>query len=193
MTNCHIDFENNPMKIVYSGQTIRGTVQLNLTDEINIRGIYIHLYGGAYVNWRERMNCFKIHIGNEDYLNHRIYLIGATHGIVFIYQDFVIDIKWNGFGFYYQCLSKFILNINLCFELTGHIRLAPGLYNYAFECKLQSDVPTSFESENGSYIRYTALVVLDYQNSKEKTFTESFTVIREINLNNNPELRVSFD
>ncbi|XP_031621545.1 arrestin domain-containing protein 3-like [Contarinia nasturtii] len=149
MTTCNITFENNSMKIVHSGQSIRGAVQLNLNRDINVRGIYIHMYGGAYTSWRDRLQLCKTHADNEDYLNQRTYLVGATN---------------------------------------GHIRLAAGTYNYTFNCKLQSSLPTSFEGKHG-FIRYTALVVVDHQNSKEKTFSEPFTVIRDINLNYNPELR----
>lgn len=79
-TTCHISFENNPQKVVHSGQLFRGTVQLNLQEEVNVRGIYIHLYGGAYTHWRE---CFKMcrkHTANEDYLNQRTYFVGGTNG-----------------------------------------------------------------------------------------------------------------
>lgn len=100
MTTCHIAFDHNPMKIVYSGQSVHGTVQLNLAEEINVRGIYIHLYGGAYTNWRAHLKCYKIHAGSEDYLTQRIYLLGATNGIDYI--------KWNEF----RCilLSHHLLN-----------------------------------------------------------------------------------
>lgn len=81
-TNCHINFENNPSKVVHSGQLFRGTVQLNLVEEVNVRGIYIHLYGGAYAHWRERLKFCRAYTANEDYLNHRIYLVGGTNGIV---------------------------------------------------------------------------------------------------------------
>lgn len=84
MTTCHITFENSPMKIVHSGQCVRGTVQLNLKNDANLRGIYIHLYGGVFINWRERLKFGKTHAGNEDYLNQRTYLLGANNGSVFL-------------------------------------------------------------------------------------------------------------
>lgn len=75
--------------------------------------------------------------------------------------------------------------------MIGEVRLAPGVYNYEFGCKLPPDLPTSFEGKFG-YIRYTALVVIDNKRLPEKTFSESFTVIREVDLNYNRELRVNY-
>lgn len=39
---CEIHFENNPTKVVYSGQLVRGTVQLNLSKDTNVCVIVIH-------------------------------------------------------------------------------------------------------------------------------------------------------
>lgn len=80
-TTCQINFENNPQKVVRSGELFRGTVQLNLAEEVNVRGIYIQLYGGAYTHWRERFKFYRTHTGNEDYLNQQTFFAGGTSGI----------------------------------------------------------------------------------------------------------------
>lgn len=51
-------------------------------------------------------------------------------------------------------------------------------------------LPTSIESKFG-YIRYKACVVLEIPMEPIKKFKVPFTVIREVNLNTDPALRVS--
>ena len=48
---CQINFENNPQKIVFSGQKLHITVRMKLTEEIKIRRIYIQLRGMAHVSF----------------------------------------------------------------------------------------------------------------------------------------------
>lgn len=81
-TTCQINFENNPQKVVHSGELFRGNVQLNLAEEVNVRGIYIQLYGGAYTHWCEGFKFWQKHTGNEDYLNQRTFFAGGTSGTV---------------------------------------------------------------------------------------------------------------
>lgn len=50
-TTCQINFENNPQKIVFSGQKLHITVRIKLTEEIKIRRIYIQLRGMAHVSF----------------------------------------------------------------------------------------------------------------------------------------------
>lgn len=48
---CQINFENNPQKIVFSGQKLHITVRMKLTEEMKIRRIYIQLRGMAHVSF----------------------------------------------------------------------------------------------------------------------------------------------
>lgn len=66
--------------------------------------------------------------------------------------------------------------------------MTPGSYDFTFECALLR-LPTSFEGEYG-HIRYTACVVLDIPMWPDKEFEVAFTVIKPINLNDDPHLRV---
>lgn len=65
-----------------------------------------------------------------------------------------------------------------------------GTHTYNFQCNLPAELPTSVEGNIG-YIRYTARVVVDVPMAFDKDFKQGFTVIRPLNLNNNPEMRVS--
>lgn len=68
--------------------------------------------------------------------------------------------------------------------------IQPGEYQYNFHCNLPAGLPTSLEGDKG-YIRYEARVVLDIPNWPDKEFFEMFTVVKALNLNNDPTLRVN--
>ncbi|XP_055313203.1 arrestin domain-containing protein 2-like isoform X2 [Sitodiplosis mosellana] len=50
-TTCKINFENNPQKIFLSGQKLHITVRLKLTEEVKVRGVYIHLRGMTHARF----------------------------------------------------------------------------------------------------------------------------------------------
>lgn len=153
-TTCEIDFDDNPMKVVSAGQLIRGTVQLNLTETKIVSGVYIQIYGSAFVRWIDTKSEHpKEYKGSEDYLNERTYFVGAPGPV-------------------------------------GTLRLNPGVHNYTFQCMLPPELPTSVEGLYG-HIRYIVRVVLDFRLHPETKFEEPFTVIKMINLNASPVLRVS--
>lgn len=80
-TACEIEFENNPMKVIYAGQLLRGTVQLNIVEDKHVRGVYIQICGTASVNWVDVVgNNRRRYTGNQDYLNERTYLVGDGTG-----------------------------------------------------------------------------------------------------------------
>lgn len=75
-TTCDINFENNPQKMCFPGQKLHITVRLKLTEEMKVRGIYIHLRGTAYVRFviddAKRSGLFTT---DEDVLDIRKHLI----------------------------------------------------------------------------------------------------------------------
>lgn len=79
---------------------------------------------------------------------------------------------------------------NSYFEyFVGELRLESGAYVYTFQCVLPPNLPTSIETTCG-YIRYTARVVIDNPRWPDKTFAVPFTVIKTVDLNKFPTLRV---
>lgn len=78
-TTCNIEFENNPMKVVLAGQLLRGTVQLILTKEKNVCGVYVYIHGGASVFWKEGRREIT---GEETYLSELMYIVGERNGMV---------------------------------------------------------------------------------------------------------------
>lgn len=80
-TTCAVDFENNPAKVIYSGQLLRGTINLNLTQPKDVRGVYIRIKGDAYARWTQGSgDKRKTYTGAEDYLDEKTYLIGGEDG-----------------------------------------------------------------------------------------------------------------
>lgn len=172
-----IEFENNPMKVFYSGQLMRGTVQLNLIKQKKVRRIYIHLYGGAYASWTEYA-CFDFELGNwysdhrktfsgkEVYLNDGTYFVGAP-------KDDDESCKESKPLKLWQRVFK----------------MAPGMYHYSFEFKLP-DLPTSIEGKHG-HVRYFAIFVIDaIYPEKKRIINIPFTVIKPFDLNADSEFRV---
>lgn len=85
--------------------------------------------------------------------------------------------------------SPFFIN-HISFEL-GKIRMMPGTYSYRFQCVIPPSVPTSVEGSIG-HIRYSACLNIDIPMFQSKEFQQTFYVLKAIDLNNHPILRVSF-
>lgn len=113
---CEIKFENNPMKVVSAGGNISGKVRLVLTDRKIVSGVYIQIYGSAFVRWIERLDSGehpKEYTGNEEYLNEKTYFLrsgaGGT-GIVLLRVKTTVSLiylandKKVGHIFYFQAL-----------------------------------------------------------------------------------------
>lgn len=71
----------------------------------------------------------------------------------------------------------------------GEMQLLPGTYNYNFQCVLPPGLPTSVEHDLG-HIAYGVHVILDIPMWANEEFKENFTVIKTVNLNENPLYRV---
>lgn len=88
-------------------------------------------------------------------------------------------------------LPLIIFNSNqIKFEL-GKIRMMPGTYAYRFQFIIPPHVPSSVEGSVG-HIRYTACLTIDIPMFQSKEFQQTFYVLKSIDLNNYPMLRVSF-
>lgn len=166
---CDIEFVNNPMKVVYAGQCLRATMRLNLTKQKTVRGVYFGVYGKACASWMEYKwfdDRWKVYTGKEEYLNEVTYFVGPIVGRVSNEQA--------------RMLRK----------STRRFKLAPGTYTYDFECLLP-DLPTSIEAKCG-HIRYIARFVIDIIYPCRKIYEIPFFVIRPIDLNVDPILRVCY-
>lgn len=69
--------------------------------------------------------------------------------------------------------------------------MMPGTYSYRFQCVIPPNMPTSVEGSVG-HIRYSACLTIDIPMFQSKEFQQTFYVLKTIDLNNYPMLRVSF-
>lgn len=72
----------------------------------------------------------------------------------------------------------------------GEVRLKPGSHDFTFQSNLSLQIPSSFEGEKG-FVRYKACVVLCTSKQSNEEFETFFTVIKTINLNDDPKFCVS--
>lgn len=75
-TTCKIEIENNPAKIIYAGQLLKGTVELDFTVRKIVRSVYVRVLGLARVYWKEARKPCQ---GNEEYLNDVTFFVGGSN------------------------------------------------------------------------------------------------------------------
>lgn len=80
-TSCDIEFENNPTKVFYSGQQIRGTVKLSHAETHPWCEMFIRIKGEGYVKWDEGSgSSTKTYTGFKSYVDERVYIPGGQTG-----------------------------------------------------------------------------------------------------------------
>lgn len=91
-TSCEFNFINNPERVYYAGELLKGTVHLSLKSKTTVRGVYVEIYGKAYAHWTkthyerdydgEEHRYTRYYYGEESYLGLKEYFIGGTSGNV---------------------------------------------------------------------------------------------------------------
>lgn len=80
-TTCQLEFENNPSKVIYSGQYLHGKVHMSLTREITVRCVYLKILGNASTLWTKGDSSHgKTFKGSEEYLDEQTDFVGGTNG-----------------------------------------------------------------------------------------------------------------
>lgn len=79
---CEIEFENNPLRVIYAGRFLNGTVHLTVkNEEKTIRGVYLKINGNAHCHWSRGVRKFKKSCSaDEKFFCEVIYLIGSSDG-----------------------------------------------------------------------------------------------------------------
>lgn len=80
---CTLDYnsQNSSAKEFFSGELLRGTVNLNVTKKKIVCGIYIFIDGIASVEYCRDNYLFKTKIQEEEHILHeRNYLLGGNNG-----------------------------------------------------------------------------------------------------------------
>lgn len=71
--HCKVIFPKNPLNVFYTGQAVRGYVQLSVEQEQSVSSIQIEIAGVA-ISKLKRNHRNKVH--REDCFNHRISILG---------------------------------------------------------------------------------------------------------------------
>ncbi|KAK6180221.1 hypothetical protein SNE40_012413 [Patella caerulea] len=153
---------SNPQAIFYGGQTIQGSVILELNAEMKMRGIRLHFEGGARVHWTEtrsegtgehQRTVTEDHSSSETYINHIVVVFGKAPG-----------------------------------QGGADPVLQAGRYVYPFSFQLPTGIPSSYESEVGQ-IRYSVTGVIDRPWWLDDKTKKAFTIIHPVDLNQEPMAR----
>ncbi|XP_044729870.1 arrestin domain-containing protein 17-like [Chrysoperla carnea] len=175
LRNCEIMFDN-PYNTYYSGQTIKGVVNVSFDSTKKIRGISIKLKGEAKTKWTERQQ--KQQFGHTAGSNNHH---SGQNNYEYINVDFTGSEEYFKFQYYLLGAKK-----------GDKLEIPPGKYSYPFSCKLPESLPSSFEGKYG-HIRYTAKVTLDRPWKFDQEYKTAFTVISTVDLNLNPQVKIPID
>lgn len=92
----------------------------------------------------------------------------------------------------YMRLDESMTNTSLLHLSTVENQVLPtGTHDFGFVCTLPGDLPSSLKSDIGS-IKYTANVQITTPFWPDKKFEEKFIVLKRLDLNDYPSLRVNF-
>ncbi|XP_055613060.1 arrestin domain-containing protein 3-like isoform X4 [Uranotaenia lowii] len=86
-----IRFDGNSSGVFFAGQTLTGSVELNLTKVKKVAGIFVHFKGYCEVSWPKKSGTDNNrptahYTGREEYLDITLYLAGAKNGPAFELQ-----------------------------------------------------------------------------------------------------------
>lgn len=182
---CRIIFVENPKKIFYTGQSIKGYVNVALKSEQVIRNIFVRIDGVASTKWDlgRIVRCSK-----DDFLNHQMSVL--SFGNVFSssfpndFPFFRIDCSEEKKIFSKfeaitidQIVSKILYEMFSLFP--DERRLLPRNHKFPFQFALPQQLPSSFESEFG-VIRYSVKVMIEIPFQPTKKVEENITIIKLI-------------
>lgn len=165
------------------------------------KGIYVTIEGKALCQFGTMAHKHYHHqhettfSGEEYYLSERINLVGDRDSS---WNDkFFIDLFF--FIFFFKICSEellFLVQFSVqgyfpfvCF-ISAEVFFCADIYTYTFECQLPEGLPTSLEGDFG-FIRYSATVVLEYPMNPPKVFVQYISVLKKLDLNLDPFMRVS--
>ncbi|XP_065829335.1 arrestin domain-containing protein 2-like [Oscarella lobularis] len=152
MKQFFVTFTNN-QNAFYPGQTISGTVVLELDEPTTARGVRLILQGRAHVHWSEQhgsgQHRHTVHYSDSEvYMNHSLTLWGKQEG-----------------------------------DRQGdNPELPLGMHTFPFSFVLPSALPSSFESYNG-HIRYYVTAQVDRPWKFDYKSKRPFTVIEYVDVN----------
>ncbi|XP_053681278.1 arrestin domain-containing protein 17-like [Anopheles nili] len=153
---CDVQFDNNPQGIFRAGDTVSGTVEIQLEQQKKVRGIALRINGFAATFWNAKIKDNesgpgkgkknkKTHFnGREDYFGTVTYFVGSDVG--------------------------------------NPIEVLAGVYRYTFACEIPPTAPSSKEGKYG-HIRYVVKVSFERPWKTDHVFQLPFIVKSHADLN----------
>uniref|UniRef100_A0A182QW93 Arrestin C-terminal-like domain-containing protein n=1 Tax=Anopheles farauti TaxID=69004 RepID=A0A182QW93_9DIPT len=155
---CDVQFDNNPQGVFYAGDTVNGTVEIQLDKQKKFRGIALRINGFAATSWNAKVAAGdaktpkknkKTHFnGREDYFGSITYFVGSDVG--------------------------------------NPLEVVPGVYRYPFTCDIPPNAPSSKEGKYG-HIRYVVKLSLERPWKYDHVFQVPFIVKSHADLNLAPD------
>uniref|UniRef100_A0AAG5D3E3 Arrestin C-terminal-like domain-containing protein n=1 Tax=Anopheles atroparvus TaxID=41427 RepID=A0AAG5D3E3_ANOAO len=144
---CDVQFDDNPQGIFRAGDTVSGTVEIQLDKPKKVRGIALRINGFASTSWNAKIketnskgknkNKKTNFNGREDYFGSITYFVGSDVG--------------------------------------NPLEVPAGVHRYPFSCVIPSTAPSSKEGKYG-HIRYVVKVSLERPWKYDHVFQMPFLV-----------------
>ncbi|XP_035893113.1 arrestin domain-containing protein 17-like [Anopheles stephensi] len=144
---CDVQFDDNPQGVFRAGDTVSGTVEIQLDKPKKFRGIALRINGFAATSWNAKLagtdaknskNNKKTHFnGREDYFGSVTYFVGSDVG--------------------------------------NPLEVLAGVYRYTFTCEIPPNAPSSKEGKYG-HIRYVVKLSLERPWKYDHVFQMPFVV-----------------
>ncbi|GAB6024031.1 hypothetical protein CHUAL_008753 [Chamberlinius hualienensis] len=175
---------DNPSATYFPGQEVTGHVKIHSLKTIKTTGIFVRFLGSCYAS--NNKTAVKHHGDPSHFKRHYDHISKREN------RD-----NWTGQSSYvYQSSDneqrKYYKDTEIYFDMKQQLwgtdkpeKFDAGDFNLAFQFKLPSNLPTSYEGEKG-YVRYVAMAsVTRSWNSNYRT-TKPFTIVSIVDLNNIP-------
>lgn len=165
--HCKVIFARNPLNVFYSGQTVRGYVQLLAAQDDSVSSIRIEIDGIAITKFKQNDT---IRVYRKDFFHHHLSVIGNKFNECFIAGLFEYNF------------------IKICSISAEERCLTAKIYRFPFQFKLPSESPVSFEGAYG-YIRYKLTAIIESPFRSNDVLTEPITILRAIDATE-PDMQV---
>lgn len=111
-TTCIVSthFENNPQKVVFAGQLLRGTVRLICSEEKSVQRLFIDVHGEAYAQWNKKNGKRSVsYSGKKKYLSFNKTFLGNRNAL----PTKLEFLHFNCWRFFCRWMSSFGWNTQL--------------------------------------------------------------------------------
>lgn len=136
--HCKVIFPKNPLNVFYTGQSVRGYVQLSVEQKQPVSSIRIEISGIVISKLKEN-NAMKVH--HEDCFNHRISILGKLKSL----HRSALYLDWSFFcvcvcvNFSWRTMANrkntsFSVPIQIAIEIASIIRRDIWLYSIQIDC-----------------------------------------------------------